>query len=64
MPFPDFEPCTPVFLRSLKERYASRDLIVYEGRRLTYGEAAVAVGCAWPAACSPAASARAVGLDC
>jgi len=40
MPFPDFEPCTPVFLRSLKERYASRDLIVYEGRRLTYGEAA------------------------
>lgn len=40
MPFPDFEPCTPVFLRYLKERYASRDLIVYEGRRLTYGEAA------------------------
>jgi len=40
MPFPDFEPCTPVFLRSLTERYASRDLIVYEGRRLTYGEAA------------------------
>jgi acyl-CoA synthetase (AMP-forming)/AMP-acid ligase II len=40
MPFPDFEPCTPVFLRSIKERYASRDLIVYEGRRLTYAEAA------------------------
>ncbi len=40
MPFPDYEPCTPVFLRSLQERYASTDLIVYEGRRLTYGEAA------------------------
>jgi acyl-CoA synthetase (AMP-forming)/AMP-acid ligase II len=40
MPFPDFAPCTPPFLRSLKARYASRDLIVYEGRRLTYGEAA------------------------
>lgn len=40
MPFPEFEPCTPVFLRSLKERYASRELIVYEGRRLTYGDAA------------------------
>lgn len=40
MPFPDFEPCTPVFLRSLNERYASRELIVYEGRRLTYGDAA------------------------
>lgn len=39
MPFPDFEPCTPVFLRSLRERFASTDLIVYEGRRLTYGEA-------------------------
>ncbi|HEY6131862.1 MAG TPA: class I adenylate-forming enzyme family protein [Halioglobus sp.] len=40
MPFPEFEPCTPVFLRSLQERYASRDLIVYEGRRLTYATAA------------------------
>jgi acyl-CoA synthetase (AMP-forming)/AMP-acid ligase II len=40
MPFPDFEPSTPVFLRSLVERYASRDLIVYEGRRLTYAGAA------------------------
>jgi acyl-CoA synthetase (AMP-forming)/AMP-acid ligase II len=39
MPFPDFEPCTPVFLRSLLERYATRDLIVYEGQRLTYGAA-------------------------
>lgn len=39
MPFPDFEPCTPVFLRSLQERYSSSDLIVYEGRRLTYGVA-------------------------
>jgi acyl-CoA synthetase (AMP-forming)/AMP-acid ligase II len=40
MPFPDFEPCTPEFIRSLLERYSSNDLIVYEGQRLTYGEAA------------------------
>lgn len=40
MPFPDFEPCTPAFIRSLQERFATRDLIVYEGQRLTYGEAA------------------------
>lgn len=40
MPFPDFEPCTPVFLRAVCERYATSDLIVYEGRRLTYRQAA------------------------
>ncbi|MEZ5502345.1 MAG: class I adenylate-forming enzyme family protein [Halioglobus sp.] len=40
MPFPDFKPCTPEFIRSLLARFASRELIVYEGRRLTYGEAA------------------------
>jgi len=40
MPFPDFEPCTPIFLRSLVERYATRELIVYEGRRLSYEGAA------------------------
>lgn len=40
MPFPDFEPCTPAFIRSLQERFATLDLIVYEGQRLTYGEAA------------------------
>jgi acyl-CoA synthetase (AMP-forming)/AMP-acid ligase II len=39
MPFPDFEPCTPVFLQSLQERYSSSDLIVYESRRLSYGAA-------------------------
>lgn len=40
MPFPDFEPCTPALIRSLQERYAANVLIVYEGQRLTYGEAA------------------------
>ena len=48
MPFPDFEPCTPVFLRSLRSATRRSDLIVYEGRRLTYGEAAVAVGSPGP----------------
>jgi acyl-CoA synthetase (AMP-forming)/AMP-acid ligase II len=40
MPFPDYEPSTPVFIRTLAERYAANDLIVYEGQRLTYAEAA------------------------
>lgn len=40
MPFPDFEPCTPVFLREVCRRYAGRDLIVYEGQRLTYEQLA------------------------
>lgn len=40
MPFPEFEPCTPVFIRFLQENYATNDLIVYEGRRLSYAEAA------------------------
>jgi acyl-CoA synthetase (AMP-forming)/AMP-acid ligase II len=39
MPFPDFEPSTPTFLREICQRYASDDLIVYEGRRLTYAQA-------------------------
>lgn len=40
MPFPDFEPCTAAFLRTVCERYADLDLIVYEGRRLSYAQAA------------------------
>lgn len=40
MPFPTFEPSTPALLRSLQERFAAHELIVYEGQRLTYGEAA------------------------
>lgn len=40
MPFPDFEPSTPAFLHHLQERFASRELIVYEGQRLTYSQAA------------------------
>ena len=39
MSFPEFDPSTPGFLRHLQELYSSRDLIVYEGQRLTYGEA-------------------------
>ena len=42
MPFPDFTPTTPVFLRHLQEHFAHRELIIYEGRRLTYGEAVTA----------------------
>ncbi len=40
MSFPEFEPSTPVFIRELELRYADRELIVFEGQRLTYGEAA------------------------
>jgi acyl-CoA synthetase (AMP-forming)/AMP-acid ligase II len=40
MPFPDFDPATPAFLRHLQAHFAHRELMVYEGRRLTYGEAA------------------------
>ena len=40
MPFPDFEPSTPAFLHAVCRRYAGSDLIVYEGRRLRYEEAA------------------------
>lgn len=39
MPFPHFEPATPVFLRETCQRNASCDLIVYEGQRLTYQQA-------------------------
>jgi len=39
MPFPDFEPSTAAFLRAVCGRHASSDLIVYEGRRLTYAQA-------------------------
>jgi acyl-CoA synthetase (AMP-forming)/AMP-acid ligase II len=39
MPFPEFNPATPAFLEYLGKHHASRELIVYEGRRLTYGEA-------------------------
>jgi acyl-CoA synthetase (AMP-forming)/AMP-acid ligase II len=40
MPFPQFEPCIPALVRFAQQHYAARDLIVYEGRRLSYGEAA------------------------
>ncbi len=40
MPFPDFDPTTPAFLRHLQAQFAQKELIVYEGQRLTYGEAA------------------------
>jgi acyl-CoA synthetase (AMP-forming)/AMP-acid ligase II len=39
MPFPEFTPTTPTFLRYLQEHFAHRELIVYQGRRLTYGAA-------------------------
>lgn len=44
MPFPDFEPCTPAFIRTLAERYPDNELIVYEGQRLTYSAAAAQSG--------------------
>jgi len=39
MPFPDFTPTTPALLRHMREQFAHKELIVYEGRRLTYGDA-------------------------
>ncbi|MDZ7782115.1 MAG: AMP-binding protein [Halioglobus sp.] len=40
MPFPDYEPTTPVFLQRVCERFADSDLLVYEGSRISYAEAA------------------------
>ncbi|MDX1736040.1 MAG: AMP-binding protein, partial [Halioglobus sp.] len=39
MPFPDYQPTTPEFLRAVCTANAERDLIVYEGERLSYGDA-------------------------
>ncbi len=39
MPFPAFEPTTPVFIRTLAETFKQRELIVLNGQRLTYEEA-------------------------
>jgi len=39
MPFPNFDPTIPVFLRELTERFADRELIVLNDHRITYGEA-------------------------
>jgi len=39
MPFPDFSATTPTFIRLLAEKFGSRELLVHEGRRLTYVKA-------------------------
>jgi len=39
MPFPDYEPTVPVFVRRLAERHGERELIVQDGRRLTFAQA-------------------------
>ena len=39
MPFPDYEPTVPVFVRRLAERHGDRELIVQDERRLTFAEA-------------------------
>jgi acyl-CoA synthetase (AMP-forming)/AMP-acid ligase II len=39
MPFPDFPATIPHFIRRIAEQYGSRELLVHEGRRLTYTEA-------------------------
>jgi acyl-CoA synthetase (AMP-forming)/AMP-acid ligase II len=39
MSFLDFRPTTPSFLHHLQDHFAAKELIVYEGQRLTYGEA-------------------------
>lgn len=40
MPFPDYEPSLPVFLRTRVERFGERPLIALNDARITYGEAA------------------------
>ena len=40
MPFPDYEPSLPVFLRTRVERFGQRPLISLHDSRITYGEAA------------------------
>jgi len=39
MPFPEYEPTLPVFVRRLAERHGDRDLIVQDERRLGFAEA-------------------------
>jgi acyl-CoA synthetase (AMP-forming)/AMP-acid ligase II len=39
MPFPEFTPTFPVFLRTVAERHPSRALVISDGERLTYAEA-------------------------
>lgn len=41
MPFPDFEPCMPVFWRETLARHADRTFAVLDEDRITYGEADV-----------------------
>jgi acyl-CoA synthetase (AMP-forming)/AMP-acid ligase II len=38
MPFPEYTPTVPVFIRQLAERHADRTAIVLGDRRLTYGD--------------------------
>ena len=39
MPFPDYEPTIPVFVRGLARRHGARELIVQDDRRLGFAEA-------------------------
>jgi acyl-CoA synthetase (AMP-forming)/AMP-acid ligase II len=39
MPFPDFTPTLPVFLRTTAERFGPRTLLVSDGERLSYADA-------------------------
>jgi len=39
MPFPDYEPTVPVFVRRLADRHGARELIVQDERRLGFAEA-------------------------
>ncbi|GAB5450221.1 MAG: long-chain fatty acid--CoA ligase [Halioglobus sp.] len=38
MPFPEYEPTTPNFLRAVCRQYSQQDLLVYEEQRLGYAE--------------------------
>jgi acyl-CoA synthetase (AMP-forming)/AMP-acid ligase II len=38
VPFPDFTPSFPVFLRTLAERFSDRTVLVADGERLTFSE--------------------------
>lgn len=39
MPFPEFTPTVPSFIRTLAERHGDRTMMVLDDRRITYGEA-------------------------
>jgi len=39
MPFPEFNPTIPTFVRTLTERFADREMIVLNDHRITYAEA-------------------------